>query len=178
MHGKTCTHNSRSELFWHPYCWWRSRSSLIHFAFNGVAPPWLVTSCCKVFVRISRYESTSKYMDESFVFNLTTPSQWKLIIFGPWSCPLPLLSALQGMPVKFYEDGKYRIEVLEDLIEIVTVLIFSASVQHAAVNFEQYDQYGFPPNYPGMLRGDWPRCKVGFPWISFVCILKLYLHVV
>ena len=53
------------------------------------------------------------------------------------------------------------IEELEDVIEIVTVLIFSASVQHAAVNFEQYDQYGFPPNYPGMLRGDWPRSKVG-----------------
>ena len=63
--------------------------------------------------------------------------------------------ALQGMPVKKDSNGKYRIEELEDLIEIVTVLIFSASVQHAAVNFEQYDQYGFPPNYPGMLRGDW-----------------------
>ena len=121
------------------------------------------------------FDSTSKYVDESFVFNLTTPSQWKLIIFGPWSCPLPLLSALQGMPVKFYEDGKYRIEVLEDLIEIVTVLTFSASVQHAAVNFEQYDQYGFPPNYPGMLRGDWQRCKVSVPWISSVWILKLYM---
>ena len=48
----------------------------------------------------------------------------------------------------------------EELIEVLTVFIFISSVGHAAANFEQYNQYGFPPNYPSLLHGERPMNKV------------------
>ena len=39
-------------------------------------------------------------------------------------------------------------------------MIFVASVSHAAANFSQYDDYGFPANYPAFLRGKPPEDKV------------------
>ncbi|KAF6030369.1 ALOX5 [Bugula neritina] len=47
----------------------------------------------------------------------------------------------------------------EKLIEILTVFIFTSSVQHAAVNFGQYDEYAFPPNYPADLHGSRPTSR-------------------
>ena len=60
----------------------------------------------------------------------------------------------QGVP----GDGKF--EKRDDLIQVLTSLIFLSSVGHASANFNQYDEYGFPPNYPAILRGDIPRKKV------------------
>ncbi|CAG0883353.1 unnamed protein product [Cyprideis torosa] len=42
----------------------------------------------------------------------------------------------------------------EQLIETITVIIFSCSAMHGAANFSQYDAYGFPLNYPGMLLAE------------------------
>ena len=47
-----------------------------------------------------------------------------------------------------------------ELIELLTAIIFTCSVQHAAVNFGQYDQFGYPFHYPTMLRGNPPKDKV------------------
>lgn len=49
---------------------------------------------------------------------------------------------------------------MEDIVEVVTATIFQASVQHAAVNFKQYEQYSFPIVYPSMLNGNPPTSKV------------------
>lgn len=48
-------------------------------------------------------------------------------------------------------DGK--LEKVEDVVDLITAIIFMGSVGHAACNFSQYDDYGFPPNYPAFLMG-------------------------
>lgn len=53
-----------------------------------------------------------------------------------------------------------RFTSIDDLVEVLTVFIFTGSVQHAAANFGQYDEYAFPPNYPSFLRTERPKNKV------------------
>ncbi|XP_059162537.1 allene oxide synthase-lipoxygenase protein-like [Physella acuta] len=47
-----------------------------------------------------------------------------------------------GLPVKG------SLTSLDQLKDIVVCIIYTCSVGHAATNFIQYDEYGFPPNYP------------------------------
>lgn len=47
----------------------------------------------------------------------------------------------------------------EQLTAVLTTIIYTCSVSHASTNFPQYDEYGFPPNYPGLLRGSPPKDK-------------------
>ncbi|XP_061182688.1 polyunsaturated fatty acid 5-lipoxygenase-like [Saccostrea echinata] len=59
-----------------------------------------------------------------------------------------------GVPLK---DGKFS--SAEQVALVFTSAIFTSSVVHAAVNFPQYDTYGFPPNYPIKLKGTPPKDK-------------------
>ncbi|XP_062596764.1 polyunsaturated fatty acid 5-lipoxygenase-like, partial [Saccostrea cucullata] len=59
-----------------------------------------------------------------------------------------------GVPFK---DGKFS--STEDLILVFTSVIYTSSVVHDAVNFLQYDTYGFPPNYPTKIKGSPPKDK-------------------
>ncbi|XP_033110219.1 arachidonate 5-lipoxygenase-like [Anneissia japonica] len=54
-------------------------------------------------------------------------------------------------------DGKFTDK--QQVIEVVATIIFNLSVQHAAVNFGQYDQHAFPLMYSGYVSGDRPRDK-------------------
>lgn len=49
---------------------------------------------------------------------------------------------------------------VEEVIDVVTVIISTCSLGHAAANFQQYEQYGFVPNYPGILLSEVPKEKV------------------
>uniref|UniRef100_UPI002E37849D lipoxygenase family protein n=1 Tax=Nostoc sp. CMAA1605 TaxID=2055159 RepID=UPI002E37849D len=51
-----------------------------------------------------------------------------------------------GRLTEFGEDGK--IQTREYLIDAITLIIFTASVQHAAVNFPQKDVMGYTPAVP------------------------------
>ena len=51
------------------------------------------------------------------------------------------------------------IETREELVEYCTLIMFTGSAQHAAVNFGQYDYYGYTPNAPVGLRKPPPTKK-------------------
>lgn len=55
------------------------------------------------------------------------------------------LASQQGGRVKGMPE---HIDTVEQLIEIVTTVIFTCGPQHAAVNFSQYDYMAFIPNMP------------------------------
>ena len=74
-----------------------------------------------------------------------------------------MLLLFQGV----FGGGKF--EQLEDLIKVVSATIYLGSVQHAAVNFSQYDEYAFPPAYPAKVIGGLPTNKVKVYWL--VCWL-------
>jgi arachidonate 5-lipoxygenase len=63
---------------------------------------------------------------------------------------------IKGLP----GDGKYTNK--EDLITTISAVIYTCSATHAAANFQQYDEYGFPPNYPLFLQGQVPTKKDGY----------------
>ncbi|KAK2892395.1 hypothetical protein Q8A67_012383 [Cirrhinus molitorella] len=51
------------------------------------------------------------------------------------------------------------LESREQLVEYLTVVIFTASAQHAAVNFGQFDWFGWIPNSPSTMRKPPPQQK-------------------
>ncbi|XP_026093479.1 arachidonate 5-lipoxygenase-like [Carassius auratus] len=51
------------------------------------------------------------------------------------------------------------LESREQLVEYLTVMIFTASAQHAAVNFGQFDWYAWIPNNPSTMRKPPPQKK-------------------
>ncbi|CAB3371080.1 Hypothetical predicted protein [Cloeon dipterum] len=44
-----------------------------------------------------------------------------------------------------------KLENIDQLVQICTAVVAACSMGHAGANFQQYDAYGFVPNYPGIL---------------------------
>lgn len=51
-------------------------------------------------------------------------------------------------------------EVIDQLVVTLTAIIYACSVGHAAANFQQYDEYGAPLNYPFSMNGTPPKDKM------------------
>lgn len=62
-------------------------------------------------------------------------------------------AGLKGVP------GNGKFNTVDELIATVAPIIFIGSVGHAAANFSQYDDYGFPGNYPAFMYGTPPKDK-------------------
>ncbi|XP_069130264.1 polyunsaturated fatty acid lipoxygenase ALOX15B-like isoform X1 [Argopecten irradians] len=65
--------------------------------------------------------------------------------------------------------GEGSINNAADLVCILNCIIFTSSAGHAAANFAQYDEYGFPPNYPIAIKGSLPTTKAA---LTESCILN------
>ncbi|XP_033121661.1 allene oxide synthase-lipoxygenase protein-like [Anneissia japonica] len=95
--------------------------------------------------KVQKYEYTSnKILEDNEL------QEWHKILSSPVSeggC------GIQGIP----GDGSFK--TAEEIIQTVTSTIFTCSVSHAAVNFGQYENYGFPPHYPAFLNGQPPTNK-------------------
>ncbi|KAG8197556.1 hypothetical protein JTE90_007292 [Oedothorax gibbosus] len=51
----------------------------------------------------------------------------------------------------------------EEVVDCLSAIISTCSLGHAAANFQQYDDYAFPPNYPAILYGEPPKDKLPLP---------------
>jgi arachidonate 5-lipoxygenase len=67
--------------------------------------------------------------------------------------PRPGGCGFEGIP------GNGKLDKVEQLTTIITAVIHTSSVVHAATNFPQYEEYGFPPNAPVLLKGPVPTDK-------------------
>uniref|UniRef100_A0A0L8H317 Lipoxygenase domain-containing protein n=1 Tax=Octopus bimaculoides TaxID=37653 RepID=A0A0L8H317_OCTBM len=97
----------------------------------------------------SIYKYVSSYIDIYYVNENDISDDWEI---QDWIKSMAVShedGGLQGLPMK---DGNGHVSSKEELKWILAVTIFTCSVTHAAVNFLQYEEYGFPANYPSMLR--------------------------
>jgi len=75
-----------------------------------------------------------------------------------WGQELARPKEEKGVGMKGIPDGG-RFQTNAALIKTLSSFIFTCSAQHSATNFSQYDQYGYPPNYPAYLYGEPPKHK-------------------
>jgi arachidonate 15-lipoxygenase len=72
---------------------------------------------------------------------------------------------IKGMP----NAGAFR--TVAELVEVATFVIYTCSVQHAAVNFPQYDCMSYVPNMPLAGYRPAPTTKTGATEADFVAML-------
>ncbi|MCL4139875.1 UNVERIFIED_CONTAM: hypothetical protein GTU68_035281 [Idotea baltica] len=92
------------------------------------------------------------YDSEDKLVNDWELKEWRLELSRPREKAGVGLAGVPG------DDEKGFLNV-EELIDTVTIIISTCSVAHAAANFQQYDQFGFVPNYSGILLKDPPTEK-------------------
>ena len=66
-----------------------------------------------------------------------------------------------------------KIDTKEELVEYCTLIMFTGSAQHAAVNFGQFNIYGYAPNAPLGMRKKPPTMKSeGIEGIDRTALMK------
>jgi hypothetical protein len=81
------------------------------------------------------------YKDPESLENDLDLQAWKNELISPQA------GGLRGLlPPERSDQLTGKLNNLDDLIEIVTTIIFTATTQHAAVNFSQYDNVGWIPS--------------------------------
>jgi len=92
------------------------------------------------------YTWVSGYLDVYYKSDQDVTDDTEL---AAWAAELSDTSSNGGKVKGFGDDEDGVINTLAYLKEAVTMLIFTGSAQHAAVNFTQKDFAGYPPNMPG-----------------------------
>ena len=67
-----------------------------------------------------------------------------------------------AFPQDYNKDGNgvpSKIDNMAQLVELCTLIMFTGSAQHAAVNFGQYEIYGYVPNAPTTICSPLPTSK-------------------
>lgn len=78
-----------------------------------------------------------------------------------WAQELVLDKSLGGVGIQGV-PGNGTFTTVDQIVTTMSAIIFTCSVAHAAANFNQYDEYGFGPNYPILLAGQVPTKKNGY----------------
>ncbi|CAL4139180.1 unnamed protein product, partial [Meganyctiphanes norvegica] len=82
-------------------------------------------------------------------------SDWEL---QNWHTELALPRAQGGVGIPDL-PGTRGFHDIGEVIDVVTMFITQSAVGHTAVNFPQYDMYGYLPNYPSMIMEGPPAQK-------------------
>jgi arachidonate 15-lipoxygenase len=91
------------------------------------------------------WEAIAAYVTNYLKLYYTTPEDWlEDYELQAWAAELADQSdaggKVKGVPA--------QIATMDELISIITAVIYTCSAQHSAVNFTQYDYMGFIPNAP------------------------------
>ncbi|XP_030853175.1 allene oxide synthase-lipoxygenase protein [Strongylocentrotus purpuratus] len=79
--------------------------------------------------------------------------EWAWFLGGQPKCEGDITADIKGFP------NSGRLETSGEITTVITDFIFMFTANHAAVNFGQYDNFGFPPSYPAWLSGKPPHDK-------------------
>ncbi|CAL4074154.1 unnamed protein product [Meganyctiphanes norvegica] len=67
-----------------------------------------------------------------------------------------------GVGLKEIPGSEEGFNNVEEVVDVLTMIISTCSLGHAASNFQQYEQYGYVPNYPGIIMSELPKEKIEY----------------
>ncbi|MEM7608524.1 MAG: lipoxygenase family protein [Myxococcota bacterium] len=80
-------------------------------------------------------------------------------------------AAVLGMDGLVQRDGRYHLESFDYLVQVVAQIIYTASAQHASVNYAQYPLMSFLPSVSGTAYGELPSRDDEATEADFVAML-------
>ncbi|CAL4105114.1 unnamed protein product [Meganyctiphanes norvegica] len=109
---------------------------------------------------LALYRSIKKYVTTILAHYYDNPSKlsddWEL---KNWRDELSKPRRSNGVGIPDVPGTSNGFRNVKEVIELVTDIIATSSMGHAAVNFQQYDQYSFQLNYPAVLKRPPPTQK-------------------
>ncbi|KAF2355694.1 PLAT/LH2 domain [Trinorchestia longiramus] len=110
---------------------------------------------------VSLHYAIEKYVTKVLNHHYDTPEKVREDTeLQQWRRELVTPTSEGGVGIKgVLGDDEVGFTDVSEVIPITTTIIATCSLGHAAANFQQYDQYAFVPNYPGILMGNPPTEK-------------------